>query len=540
MCNIELLDCTLRDGAYITNGDFGTKVIKGILLNLVNANVNYVEVGWLKNIKYQPGSVYYNCADDVRQYLPSNQNQSIVVMMDYGRYDIENLENYDKLSFDTIRLVFPLEKYEEAIRFSFKLREKGYKICLQAANTQSYSDEQIIKLIHLANEANPISLSIVDTFGTMYSTDLNRLFMLINNNLDKNIKLGFHSHNNLQLSFSLAIEFAKLCKETKRNGIIDSSLCGMGRGAGNTCTELITNYLNNNYDANYDLNLIMDTIDIYMKNFLMNYKWGYSIPYCIAGQLGSHVNNIAYLQTTHKTKFRDMKIILESMPKSQRKAYDYDKLENLYINYLSKEIDDTDAINKLHNKFKDKDIMLIVPGSSAIKEIKKIKKELKNKDYLVVGINSFFPEYKYDYLFFANSVRYNYISEQNIEKFGLVEKIITSNIKTKTDLNNEYVINYNLLIKRGWKYFDNTTIIAIRFFEKMGAKSINFVGFDGYCSFNNDYGDKLLQIDLNEDEKQVLNNDIISMLEDFTSKNKNLPLNFLTGSKLDTLTKNYS
>ena len=40
MSNIKLLDCTLRDGAYITNGNFGSGVIKGIIKNLSNANSN--------------------------------------------------------------------------------------------------------------------------------------------------------------------------------------------------------------------------------------------------------------------------------------------------------------------------------------------------------------------------------------------------------------------------------------------------------------------------------------------------------------------
>ena len=58
----------------------------------------------------------------------------------------------------------------------------------------------------------------------------------------ENIEIGFHSHNNIQLSFALAIQFINKLK-SERDIIVDSSLCGIGRGAGNVQTELLLEYL---------------------------------------------------------------------------------------------------------------------------------------------------------------------------------------------------------------------------------------------------------------------------------------------------------
>jgi len=52
MRNIQLLDCTLRDGAYIVNGKFPDNVINGIIMKLNNANVDIIECGWLKDSEY--------------------------------------------------------------------------------------------------------------------------------------------------------------------------------------------------------------------------------------------------------------------------------------------------------------------------------------------------------------------------------------------------------------------------------------------------------------------------------------------------------
>lgn len=535
MQNLYILDCTLRDGAYIVDGNFGDNAIKGIINNLHKANIDMIEVGWLKDITHQKGSTYFQYCEDIIPYLQSDSKQkSYIAMIDYGRYDLNKLSNYDGTSINTIRLVFPKEKFEEAIEFSSKIKEKGYKLCLQAANTYSYTDIDLIKLANKVNEVMPEALSIVDTFGVMYASDLRHIFMLLDRNLNKKIKLGFHSHNNLQMSFALAIEFANLAHETDRTIIIDSSLAGMGRGAGNTCTELITNYVNKRFSKNYDLNCIMDTIDVYMKNFIANYKWGYSIPYCIAGQLGSHVNNIAYLQDTHKTNYKDMKIVLETLPANERKLYNYDRLEEVYVNYQDKKIDDTDSIKELTTRLNDTDILLIAPGKSTKLQKDKIKQYINQKNPIVIGVNHIPEDFETNYLFFSNKVRYNYAKSINKQAFERNSKIVSSNVKISTENVNEFLINYNSLTKLGWKYFDNSTIMLLRLLEKINPKSIALCGFDGYDETGNtSYNDPVLQSTLSINDCKNLNTDIQNMLDDLINSNKYIHLNFITSSIFD-------
>ena len=59
MARIELLDCTLRDGAYIVNGNFGDDIIVGIIKKLDAAKVDIIECGWLKDAAHGEGSVYH-------------------------------------------------------------------------------------------------------------------------------------------------------------------------------------------------------------------------------------------------------------------------------------------------------------------------------------------------------------------------------------------------------------------------------------------------------------------------------------------------
>lgn len=336
MGKISILDCTLRDGAYINNGIFGDKTIKGILENLQNANIEMIETGWLKNSVRADGSTYYHSAKDIEQFIQSNKSQKVtyLVMMDYGRYDIDNLSDYDGKSVDAVRLVFSKENFEDALEYSKLIQKKGYKLFLQAANTQSYSDSQLVDLSKKCNEIMPETISIVDTCGSMYHSDLQRIFNILNKNLNNDIKLGFHSHNNLQLSFALSIEFISLGLSTNRNIVIDSSLCGMGRGAGNTCTELLTNYLNLKHNCNYNSDVILDTIDLYMKDIMLKYKWGYDAFIGIAGQLHCHVNNVMYLREQHNISCKDLKDVLLSIPMAERKFRNDDTMEKAYKTYV--------------------------------------------------------------------------------------------------------------------------------------------------------------------------------------------------------------
>lgn len=61
-----------------------------------------------------------------------------------------------------------------------------------------------MELIRSVNEINPYSFYIVDSFGMMKGKDLTRLFYMVEHNLNDNIWIGFHSHNNMQLAFSNA------------------------------------------------------------------------------------------------------------------------------------------------------------------------------------------------------------------------------------------------------------------------------------------------------------------------------------------------
>lgn len=531
---IQLLDCTLRDGAYIVDGEFGVSTIRGIIKRLQDAKVEIIECGWLKDAPHKYGTTFYHEPNDILQYMsaPKDLNATYVVMIDYNRYNLENLPPCDGRTIDAIRVVFPKDKVDEGLALAEPIRKKGYRVFFQAANTLAYSDTEVLSLIEKVNKVKPEAISIVDTFGAMYGEDLTRIMSLFVHNLDHDIKIGLHSHNNLQMSFALAIQFVDALVTKQRSIIVDASLCGMGRGAGNANSELVIGFLNKKYKKDYDVNLIIDTIDTYMTQFLNKYEWGYSIPYYISGTYQSHVNNIAYLIKNHKTKSRDLKNIIESLSETNRQGYDYENLEEVYLDYMTKEIDDAGAKEALKDVLMTKNVVIIAPGSSAFKKIEEVKEYITKHNSITIGVNSILEGYDYDYLFFSNAMRYDYAKESYPEIFNGTKKIITSNIDVKSE-ESEYIINFNNLIKRGWKHFDNAMFLCLRLMDYIIPAEVAIVGFDGYDSGAN-YFDKNLEIGVSTAEKEVFNNDLREMMKDFVeTTNSHLNLNFITRSRFE-------
>ena len=318
--SISVLDCTLRDGGYVNNFKFGNHRIKSIIRRLSNAGVDIVECGFLKSGKNDIDCSLFASVENVNACIENkSDNVLYVAMVAYGDISIDEISACDHSGVEGIRVTFHNNQIEEAFKFGYEVMAKGYKVFMQPVGTVSYTDYEFLQLVEKVNEMNPYAFYIVDTMGTLYQDDLLHLFYMADNNLDSSVKIGYHSHNNLQLAFSNAQALVTL--PTKRDIIIDSSVYGMGRGAGNLCTELITQYINDNVVARYDVVSVMEIYDRYISEIYKEHPWGYSVAYFIASVNMCHPNYAQYLLNKQTLSMKDINGILSSLPKHERHLY---------------------------------------------------------------------------------------------------------------------------------------------------------------------------------------------------------------------------
>ena len=331
LMKINLLDCTLRE-APIKDLILGKDVIQDFINGLEKTGINIIECGFLRDIGACQDNTIFKYASDIEPFLVNkNVNRIYTALIDYGRYNIDNLTDFDGKSIDALRICFKKNERNEVIPFAKAIKDKGYKIFIQQVDTLAYNDYEICELIQEINKLKPYAYSIVDTFGSMYADDVRHLCKLVNNNLDNSIIMGFHAHNNLMLAASNSELFIELMNNI-REIIIDTAVLGCGRGAGNAATELLIQYINSKFNGEYMLDPIFDIVDNLMPKFIG--KWGYNIPYFISGTHNTHVFNINYLVEKHNIKSKNLKNFVETLNEYQKKHYDYTKLEQLYQDFL--------------------------------------------------------------------------------------------------------------------------------------------------------------------------------------------------------------
>lgn len=525
---IQVLDCTLRDGGRIVDCSFSDNIIVNIAKGLNEAKIDIIEIGFLRDwhdVDYKGGSTFFTDVDQMRPYI-GNSNSMYVAFVDYGMFDFDSLKECDGTSISGIRVGFTKKdfftKRDDIKRKLEIVKNKGYKLFIQGVNTLSYSDKEVLELLDLVNEVEPFGFGIVDTYGAMYVDDVTRFFELIDNNLNKDVRLDFHSHNNYQLSFSLAQEMIKL-SYGKRDLIIDGTLNGMGKVAGNLNTELLINFLVQKMNYDYEFNKICDLIDEYIYPYKEKYNWGYSIPAMISGLYQSHPNNVIYLTSKFRLHSRDINNLISMIEPEKRQRYDYDNIQQLYISYCATKIDDESSIKLLESDIKDKEVLVLVPGKSIESKRKDIMDYARANGCIVISVN--YEDELSDYVFWGNPKRYSYYhtNRQN------AKPIITSNIHVHDD--DVILVNYYDLINKKYEYFENSTVMLLYLLRRISVKKIAIAGFDGFYNDHDNYIDDSFQNDRHLTEFKLLNREIGEMMEDYAHSMKyKSQISFVTDS----------
>lgn len=338
--SVRITDCTIRDGGYLLNKNPDSDYVRGVMKGLSDAGIDFVETGFLQTNVTGESLVYANSVE-ARRFLPQNKKHTqFLGFCDNSRYSPDNLDPYDGKSFKWLRISFAKHELDDAIEFCSKAQGMGYTVQFNPMDAISYTDEERKELIEKANKVKPGSLSIVDTFGAMYLEDLHYIFRQMDFLLDDKIAIGLHSHDNLGLSNALAETMIMLAENRDRDVIVDGSLYGMGRGAGNASTELLASYLNKYYGTDYNVPILLDTIQEYIAPLRSNIQWGYDLPMFVCGVEHAHVDNVYYLQENTDCSARGMYDVIRTMPISQRTRYgagysktDFTNLKKAYDEY---------------------------------------------------------------------------------------------------------------------------------------------------------------------------------------------------------------
>jgi len=334
--NIKILDCTLRDGGYVNNFEFGKNNISRIINGLHFSGAELIEIGFLKNGEHKPNQSLFNSVSEAEEYVKDIQylGQEFCLMIRPDWYDISKLEKcIGKIK--TIRFALRPSFLDLALKQAKIARDLGYDVFLNPVNVSSYSDDELKNVLITLNKFKPKGIYIVDTFGSMLPTDLKRIYNIFNDVLDPEISIGLHLHENLSISLALANNFIEMLGES-RQAYIDSSILGMGRVPGNLCTELIMNYLNLTQNKNYNLEEIYRLIDNPISSIREKTTWGYLPAYAITAFKQVHRSYAEFLMEKPDLTLKDIDQITSQITlKEDCEEFNKPLIKSLYNKFLT-------------------------------------------------------------------------------------------------------------------------------------------------------------------------------------------------------------
>jgi 4-hydroxy 2-oxovalerate aldolase len=284
---IKVLDCTIRDGGLMNSHKFDDQVVKAVYDACVAAGVDYMELGYKASQKVivagEHGAWKYCREEDLRRIVGDNPTKlKLSIMADAERTDYhEDILPKNQSVIDMVRVATYISQIPTALEMVKDAHDKGYETTINLMAVSTVQDYELNEGLELLANSEAKAIYVVDSFGTLYSEQVQHLvrkYLYYCKAAGKEV--GMHAHNNLQLAFANTVEAIVLGAN-----MLDATMAGLGRGAGNCPMELLIGFLHNpKYNLLPILRCVQDTIEPMRAKLL----WGFDLPYMLTGFLNQH------------------------------------------------------------------------------------------------------------------------------------------------------------------------------------------------------------------------------------------------------------
>jgi 4-hydroxy 2-oxovalerate aldolase len=458
----KLLDCTLRDGGYYTNWDFGGKIIEQYIKATNILPIDYLELGYrnLPSDDYM-GKYAYLPVYEIEK-IRRNSTKKLAIMLNEKSTtpdDLEYLISPIKGLVDMVRLAIDPSNFKRALNLAAFVKSEGFEVAFNLMYMSKW--KQFTGLMDELGNLQGIAdlLVLVDSFGGVTPSEVEETIEQVR--LKTNVLLGFHGHNNLELGLINTITAIE-----NNIDLVDATILGMGRGAGNLKMELLLTYLNKKNNLKVDFNVLGNAI-LAFETLLKKHKWGTSLPYMLSGANSLSQKNVMKWVNNRIYSFNS---IIRAVENTKENRVDNDQFP----------IFDTPKYGN---------VLIVGGGKNAVDHFDGIKEFIRQKNnlaiihatarnsspYLNLNIQQFFCLVGSEGMRLSNVVT-------DYEDFKGICILPPYPRKMGTEVpqfaqNRTYELN---LVNFTDNYQDSCTTIALQLAIEMKAKHIFLVGYDGY------------------------------------------------------------
>lgn len=260
---IEILECTLRDGSYPVDFKFTLQDTALLTKLLADIGFKYIEVGHGVGLgaaragKGQPPWPDEEAVRVAKSTIGDKSLISVFCIADIATFD--DMKRAADAGLDLIRVSNNAPDIHTTIPYIKEALRLGLIPMVNFMKSYAITPEDFGEKAKMVADEGAEAVYVVDSAGGMFPEQIARYFDEIRSRTD--VEMGFHAHNNLHLAIANGIEAVK-------HGVtlIDGTLYGLGRSAGNAPTEVLVATLENlGYETGIDLFRVMDVAEAYMK-----------------------------------------------------------------------------------------------------------------------------------------------------------------------------------------------------------------------------------------------------------------------------------
>lgn len=309
----KIMDVTLRDGSYAINYQFSEYDTQQIGVALEESGVSYVEIGHgmgLNASSYKNGLAL--CTDE--EYLAAAQQS--YKKAKYGMFCIPGVARLEDLNMlkqygaSFVRIGCNIDQIQKTEPYVRRAKELGLMVGANYMKSYVATEKEFEDCVRLSKSYGADYIYIVDSAGCMLPEDIKKYFDVVKQ--FDGLGTGFHGHNNLGLATANSLYAVDLGFD-----IVDTSLQGLGRSAGNASTELLIALMQNKYGVEgYDNLRLIQFSEEYVRPLVRNTGlYGLDI-YC--GIAGFHSSYMRYIHKyAAKYRVNPYKLIVEYCKKDR-------------------------------------------------------------------------------------------------------------------------------------------------------------------------------------------------------------------------------
>ena len=565
--NLQILDCTIRDGGYLNNWIFNKELVRESYRALSKSGIDYVEMGFRGTEKYfqrEKFGLWRFTPDELIREVTHNINGAkIAVMGDFGKIDLEDFSSASDSPVNLVRIAVHKDKTKEAIDLLERIKGKGYLTSLQCMGYSTYTEVEKQELFEQLRTTEIDYVYVADSYGSIVPFQIRELFEPL---LEiGGFRVGFHPHNNIQMAFANSLEAIRMGVH-----IIDSSIYGMGRGAGNLPTEIILSFLLKGSTNSYNVLPVLNCIERFFLDLQKETPWGYELPYMISGILNCHPNYAKEFLRRKTFSMEDIWSGVECIRELNPIGFSAEMVEKIvaaglvldsktrsvtYATEMPKA--PTQALPKptYVDRHKGREFLVLANGPNLKNSKTEIEEFIQRYDPVILGANYLAGLFVPYYHAFNNKKRFvSYVDEVNPRSRLLLGVNIPGEmIREYVPREYEHLVFHDFLegnfdIHEGVIATNCGTIsvLLVGIAVVMGADRVFVAGMDGYldrrtASRNLFYEEKFdsKEHDLNVKRHQT-NDDFLKQIDDYIRRNGGEGMHIITPTSHASFYKNIS